>query len=322
MAAAAPAIVMGVGAIVSTVGSVISANQAQQTAKKNLNAQIAQQDRDNQFQEQVYEENKLREDTAIQRQVADSRAAGISPLANMSGAASNPAVAPSGQAAQEQDSPSDIGTLLSGVGAMSSILQSVAQLKQTQTQTQGMELSNQFASESMADRLSGISLSNANLKANADFANMSMTDRLKSLSLANRIAEQDVDFNDLSKDDRLKVLSLERQLKGVTLKDFNREYEHKDKYDIYATDTFMQKNLKNLFGDLGQIAGNNDKVTLGDGRSVNAYSLKNNRLTNPDYENPLNKALSDSKIGKAIGTALDKINGLIESDDSKKGRKR
>lgn len=60
-----------------------------------LNKQIA--DQNLQFQQSQFEYQKAlnqtqmqREDTAIQRQVADSRAAGISPLAGLSGAASAP----------------------------------------------------------------------------------------------------------------------------------------------------------------------------------------------------------------------------------------
>lgn len=128
MAAAAPFVIMGVGMAASAAASVVSSVSANKTAQKNYELQKEQYEYEKNLQGQIME----REDNAIQRQVADSRAAGISPLYQMAGAQSAGAAGVAVNTPQKEQTPNTMATVLQGIGSLSSLVSMYQQFKGTQ----------------------------------------------------------------------------------------------------------------------------------------------------------------------------------------------
>lgn len=158
-----------------------------------INKSIADANLDNQREQQQYERDLqqqmfAREDNAIQRQVADSRAAGVSPLANLSGAQSsgvvaNTTVPQSGYQAQGAtmqngsfggDSVNDklqvvtqiLGAINQAANTVNSLQNGASDRQAQYYQNMALQQSMSFDAMSLDDRLSALKLSNAFLKAN------------------------------------------------------------------------------------------------------------------------------------------------------------
>lgn len=301
MAAAAPFIVMGVSALASGVGAVVSANQQKKAA--DANNQLAQQNFE--LQQQKYADDQQlqntimeREDNAIQRQVEDSRAANISPLANMTGASSGGAAGVQTSAAQHQgnqDSPSVAATVMQQVGTLGALVQ-------TMTQLRGMQLSNaqslqntMFNEEANPLRLDSMRLSN-------DFASDSFEDRLSQIKLANASSKQSYDFNEKANPLRLNGMSLSNAATKAHYDDFMREYNYRVKNDYYMSDPSLLKAFNGLSGAAGKIGSYlNEKV--GDMLDWNSSGKKTDGKTpwyRREIKNPIT-SLSDKLRSISIG---------------------
>lgn len=252
MAAAAPVapfIIMGVSALASGIANVVSSSQQKKTADKNN--ELAQQNFE--LQQQKYADDQQlqntimeREDNAIQRQVEDSRAANISPLANMTGASSGGAAGVQTAAAQHQgnqDSPSVAATALQEIGTLGSLVQ-------TMTQLRGMQLDNarslqdtMFNEDANPLRLDSMRLSN-------NFASDSFQDRLFGIKLSNAAAQQAYDFNEKANPLRLNGMSLSNAAAKAHYDDFMREYNYRNKNGIYMSDPSILKQVNGVTGFL------------------------------------------------------------------------
>lgn len=316
MAAAAPAIVMGVSAVASAVSGIASASAAAKASKKQ--SQIAQQNlqmqqQENEYQHQLQNTIMEREDNAIQRQVADSRAANISPLANMSGAQSSGAAGIQTSAPQNQDqvTPDErLASVFKGVTAMSGIVQTLAQLKNLNAQTAqtqaNTDLANQqvgFNADSYLDRLNSLRLENA-LKGQEHVYNArTLDDRIKSQSLANRLASANIDltnsnkrladqqhsFNADSFNDRLNAIKYanyqtlaQTQALGDRHADFQREYNHRVHAGIYASDPVSFREPMGFLGAFSQILGGKDydAPAAGLGRTIQSLGEGLQKMSN------------------------------------------
>lgn len=229
MAAAAPFIIMGVGMAASAAAGVVSSVSANKTAQKNYELQKEQYEYEKNLQGQIME----REDNAIQRQVADSRAAGISPLYQMAGAQSAGAAGVAVNTPQKEQAPNTMATVLQGVGMLSSLVQSYASLKGTQTDNALKELDLQEKQSSQDDRLALI----------AEAAGMAKKQSKEYDAQVKRTAE----LHDIAK-----------QMQELNLKNASREYQWRVDNNVYQSESPASRGAKSIFDML---------TTPGDGSS-------------------------------------------------------
>lgn len=150
-------------------------------ANANLDLQREQQSYERDLQQQLFQ----REDTAIQRQVADSRAAGVSPLANLSGASSTGVVANTttpqngfqSQASRDQAPPAQnmqnlqmaqaiIGSINEAANTLNTLQNGVSNRNAQAFENLLAQQQLSFNQNSLDDRLDAIKLSNAATRAN------------------------------------------------------------------------------------------------------------------------------------------------------------
>lgn len=260
MAAAAPFIVMGVSALASGIGAVVSANQQKKAA--DANNKLAQQNFE--LQQQKYADDQQlqstimeREDNAIQRQVDDSRAANISPLANMTGASSGGAAGVQTAAAQHQgnqDSPSVAATAMQQIGTLGALVQ-------TMTQLRGMQLDNAQSLQSTMFNESANPLRLDSMRLSNNFASDSFEDRLSQIKLANAASRQSYAFNEKANPLRLNAMSLSNSASQAHYDDFMREYNYRKKNDIYMSDPQLLKQINGVTGFLSSaLRGENENL--------------------------------------------------------------
>lgn len=160
-------------------------------ANANLELQQEQQQFErekNAYEQQLQQQIFQREDTAIQRQVADSRAAGVSPLANLSGAGASQVVAQSAstvtpqngfqsQASRDVAPPAQnmqkLQMAQAIIGSINEAAQTLNTLQNGASDRNAQSLNNLLAQQqlsfnenSVVDRLDAIKLSNAATRAN------------------------------------------------------------------------------------------------------------------------------------------------------------
>lgn len=233
MAGAALPIAIGVGMLASTAGSMVASQQQKETADENLDFQKEQFEYEKDMQQKIMD----REDTAIQRQRNDSLAAGISPLAGMTGSESSGAAGIAVNTPQKQNTTPPLAQLLTGIGTLSSMVDLVAKVQNmnastdyVQSQTVGRDQANafdwatideriqqtqlqnllsredlsskqlqgKFDAETYQDRVNAVKLSNMILKQNYDFDNQSFADRLSGIRISNSLAGEDLSAKKLA----------------------------------------------------------------------------------------------------------------------------
>lgn len=218
MAAAAPVIVMGVATVASAAASVVSSVSSNKASQKNYQLQQEQYEYEKNLQSQIMD----REDNAIQRQVVDSRAAGISPLYQMAGAQSAGAAGVAVNTPQKEQTPNTMATVLQGIGMMSSLVQSYASLKGTQTDNALKELDLQEKQSSSDNRLALI----------AEAAGM---------------ARKQSDEYDAQTTRNKEMFDIQKAIQEVLRDNAQREYKHKVDSGIYDSDTSIMKNATSVF---------------------------------------------------------------------------
>lgn len=225
-----------------------------------INKSIADANLENQREQQQYERDLqqqmfAREDNAIQRQVADSRAAGVSPLANLSGAQS------------------------SGVVANTTVPQSGYQ-------AQGATMQNGEFGSNSADKLQAVTqiLGAINQAANTVNSLQNGASERTSQYFQNLALQQAMSFDAMSLDDRLAALKLSNaSLKANTWKtwyqganeygkaqDFAELRHEREKYGILPSDSEHTREIKKLISFLMPSDYGSSKYTkrFGDGPSV------------------------------------------------------
>lgn len=213
MAAAAPvveAVVPVVTAVAGVVGSVFNTVSQKKTADKNLSLQQEQFEYEKDLQTQIMD----REDNAIQRQVADSRAAGISPILNMAGAQSSGAAGVAVNTPQKEQTPDVTGSLFTAISGLSSVMQTINETKKSQAEIDALKMRNEFDAMTMASRIQ-----------NMNFLPMLAQSRLKSDALSRRSVQYQLD----------NVLPLTRNMQQAQYDDFMREYKYREDNNIYKS---------------------------------------------------------------------------------------
>lgn len=269
-------------------------------ADANLDFQREQQAYERDLQQQMFQ----REDTAIQRQVADSRAAGVSPLANLSGAASSGVVAntttpQSGYQAQAatmqngafgDNSEASLAKMQSIVGAISQV----------------MQIANQTSST---------------------------INNLQSSNVQRQLDQQLFDFNSKSMTDKLDILKWQAANEYGRAYDYASRRGYEQKYGITPDMSDIEKAVRLVNG---AVRGT-DKMTMpnsfdfGNGRRID--NRIPSQLTPDDlrsgykfikdsvFSNPLDKASTDvskvvEKVTSKAGSAIDKaLDGAFSSSD-------
>lgn len=213
MAAAAPAIqavVPVVTAVAGVVGSVFNTVSQKKTADKNLSLQQEQFEYEKDLQNQIMD----REDNAIQRQVADSRSAGISPILNMAGAQSSGAAGVAVNAPQKEQAPDITGSLFTAISGLSSVMQTINETKKSQAEIDSLKMQNEFDALTMASRVQ-----------NMNFLPMLAQSRLQSDALSRRSVRYQLD----------NVLPLTRNMQQAQYDDFMREYKYRQDNNIFKS---------------------------------------------------------------------------------------
>lgn len=223
-------------------------------ADANLDFQREQQAYERDLQQQMFQ----REDNAIQRQVADSRAAGVSPLANLSGAASSGVVA-------------NTTTPQSGYQAQGATMQNGA-----------------FGdrSDEVLAKLQGVSQIIGTINQAASTLNelQNGASSREAQSIANLLSQQQLSFNENSVNDRLDAIKLSNAaLRANTWKtwyqganeygkaqDFAERRHEREKYGILPSDSERTREIKKLISFLMPSDRGSQKYTkrFGDGPSV------------------------------------------------------
>lgn len=230
MAAAAPFVIMGIGMAASAAATVASSVSSSKTADKNLKFQQEQFEYEKNLQSTIME----REDNAIQRQVADSRAAGVSPLLNMTGSQSAGAAGVAVNAPQRQDTTSTFGSVLQGIGIMSSLVQTFEDFKGAQTDNalKALELQEKTDTSDTRQALLEQSLTTA------------MNNETRAANAESRAKE----MHDIDKD-----------IQDIIRKSAVREYQRKVEANLYDNDTGISRQLKGSFSDFADLLGVGDK---------------------------------------------------------------
>lgn len=213
MASAAPvvqAVVPVVTAVAGVVGSVFNTVSQKKTADKNLSLQQEQFEYEKDLQNQIMD----REDNAIQRQVSDSRAAGISPILNMAGAQSSGAAGVAVNAPQKEQTSDTIGSLFTAISGLSSVMQTINETKKSQAEIDSLKMQNEFDAMTMASRIQ-----------NMNFLPMLAQSRLQSDALSRRSVRYQLD----------NVLPLTRNMQQAQYDDFMREYKYRKDNNIYKS---------------------------------------------------------------------------------------
>lgn len=256
MGAAALPIVIGVGMAGQIGASLVSSQQQKETADENLDFQKEHFEYEKDMQQKIMD----REDTAIQRQRNDSLAAGISPLANMSGAESSGAAGIAVNAPQRQNTVPPLSQLLAGLGTVASMVDLVSQVEnrnaQTnfiQSQTTGRDQANAFDWATIEDRVKSVQLSNmlssedlSSKQLQGKFDTESYQDRLNSLKLSNMISKQNYDFDSQSFRDRLASIRIGNSVLGEDLsaKQLANNFSRQTLADRVATTQYENQILK------------------------------------------------------------------------------
>lgn len=261
MAEAALPIVIGVGMLASTGASMFASQQQKKTADENLDFQKEQFEYEKDMQQKIMD----REDTAIQRQRNDSLAAGISPLANMSGAESSGAAGIAVNTPQKQNTTPPLAQLLAGIGTLSSMVDLVAKVQNMnastnyiQSQTVGRDQANAFDWATIDERikqtqlqnlLSGEDLSTKQLQGKFDTE--SYQDRLDALKFSNMTLKQNYDFDSQSFQDRLSAFRISNSLSGEDLsaKKLANSYSRQTLADRVATVNTQNRILSEQLAD-------------------------------------------------------------------------
>lgn len=272
-------------------GSSEETNRVQMTNATNLSIaqqNLAYQREWNDYQKALNEKLMEREDTAIQRQVADARLAGISPLA----------AASVGQA-QSTGSASVTGQPLNNQFQA-----------QTSQKSRGME---------SIEKVSAI----LGLAADTVAKMSSMAQSIQNI----RASQQAFDFNELSKEDRLNALKYDASFKGWNLYDFARDALYNHEYGLtrnmgekerlvraFLSSDFGKKTVKSLMDPLDPSSSSMDLSTP---RNFTMQDLKN-LLTDflsggKSSESPSSKALNSlsSTSSTITETVDDLLSGVI-----------
>lgn len=213
MAVAAPVITAAVAigsAVAGIAGSVISSASAKKTAAQNLQFQQEQFQYEKDLQSQIME----REDNAIQRQVADSRAAGISPILNMAGAQSSGAAGVAVNAPQKEQTPDTVGSLFTAISGLSSVMQVINDTEKSRAEVDSMKMDNEFNALTMASRIQ-----------NMNFLPMLAQSRLQNDALSRRSMQYQLD----------NILPLSRNMQQAQYDDFMREFKYRQDNNIYKS---------------------------------------------------------------------------------------
>lgn len=228
-------------------------------AQSNLELQKEQQQFErekNAYEQQLQQQIFQREDTAIQRQVADSRAAGVSPLANLSGAGASQVVAQSASTVTPQN------------GFQSQASRDIAPPAQNMQKLQMAQAiigSINEAAQTLNTLQNGVSERNAQ-------------------SLNNLLAQQQLSFNENSLDDRLNAVKLSNAATRANTwktwyqganeygkaQDFAERRHEREKYGILPGDSERTREIKKLISFLMPSDRGSQKYTkrFGDGPSV------------------------------------------------------
>lgn len=247
MAEAALPIVIGVGMLASTGASMVASQQQKETADENLDLQKEQFEYEKDMQQKIMD----REDTAIQRQRNDSLAAGISPLANMTGAESSGAAGIAVNTPQKQNTTPPLSQLLAGIGTLSSMVDLVSKVQNMnastnyiQSQTVGRDQANAFDFATIGERVKQTQLQNllsaedlSTKQLQGKFDAETYKDRVDALKFSNMILKQKYDFDNQLFPDQLAGIRISNSLAGEDLsaKKLANSYSRQTLADRVAT---------------------------------------------------------------------------------------
>lgn len=230
MAAAAPVIAIGVGLAASAASTIASTVSANKNADRNYQMQQEQY----QYEKDLQSEIMDREDNAIQRQVADSRAAGISPILNMTGAQSSGAAGVAVNTPQRENTPNSMAAVFQGIASMSSLVQMYQQFK-------GVQTDNALAALDLSEKQSSS-------QTRLDLLDQSLTSARGSESRAQSAESRASEMHGITK-----------EIQDILRQNAQREYQHKVDNDIYDSDSTLQKQYKGIFSDLQSFLGSDSE---------------------------------------------------------------
>lgn len=200
-------------------------SDVKETNKENLEFQKEQFEYEKDLQSTIME----REDNAVQRKVADQRAAGISPLVDMAGAESSGVAGVAVNAPQKgmPAAPGDaqpLAAALQAVGTLGAAAQTIAQVQNIQANTAASKAQTDFLTQTASTRSQTLDEQLRSIISRNEFSDLSTADQLEHLKLQNKLDQQSYDWNQEKRD-----------IDKLTFKDLKRELDFRSDNDIYTS---------------------------------------------------------------------------------------